>query len=62
MMAAGAPPRMVECEGNPVREESGKLQMIVLLCRDLSVSGEPKVAGHRGVPAVGSVAPNGASS
>ena len=30
MLPAGAPPRMVECGGNPVREEGGKLQMIVL--------------------------------
>jgi len=44
MMLAGAPPRMVECEGNPVRDEGGKLQMIVLLCRDRSVGDEPKGA------------------
>jgi PAS domain-containing protein len=62
IMPAGAPPRMVECEGNPVREEGGKLHMIVLLCRDLIVSGEPKVASLQGVPAAGSVAPNGTSS
>ncbi len=43
---------MIECEGNPVREQSGKLQMIVLFCRDLIASGE-------GVPAAGSVAQNG---
>ena len=61
MLPAGAPPRLIECEGNPVRDEGGKLQMIVLLCRDLSLSGEPKVASLRDVPAAGSVAPNGAS-
>ena len=60
MLPAGAPPRLIECEGNPVRDEGGKLQMIVLLCRDLSLSGEPKVASLRDVPAAGSVAPNGA--
>jgi PAS domain-containing protein len=62
MMLAGAPPRMVECEGNPVRAEGGKLQMIVLLCRDLIVSDELQVAGLRAVLAAGSPAPNGSSS
>jgi PAS domain-containing protein len=62
MLPAGTPPHIVECEGNPVREEGGKLQMIVLLCRDLIVSGEPKVAGFQGVPAAGSTAPNGTGS
>ena len=61
-MPAGAPPRMVECEGNPVREEGGKLHMIVLSCRDLIVSNEPKVASLQGAAAAGSVAPNGTSS
>jgi len=61
MLPAGAPPRMVECEGNPVRDESGKLQMIVLLCRDLVVSGEPKAAGLRDVPDPGRAAPVGTS-
>ncbi len=59
IMPAGAPPRMVECEGNPVREEGGKLQMIVLLCRDLILSDELKIAGLRGVLATGSVTPTG---
>ncbi|HEY5293123.1 MAG TPA: MASE2 domain-containing protein [Burkholderiales bacterium] len=62
MMPAGAPPRMVECQGNPVREEGGRLQMIVLLCRDLIVSDEPELAGLRSVLSAGSVAPNGAGS
>lgn len=62
MLSAGAPPRMVECEGNPVRAEGGKLQMIVLLCRDQIASDELKVAGLRAALAGGSVAPNGASS
>jgi PAS domain-containing protein len=59
---AGAPPQLVECEGNPVRGENGELQMIVLLCRDLVASGEPEVAAARGAPATGSVAPNGTGS
>lgn len=62
MLSAWSPPYLVECEGNPVRDESGNLQMIVLLCRDLIVSGEPGIAGFRGVPAAGSAAPNGSSS
>jgi hypothetical protein len=62
MMLAGAPPRIIECEGNPVREEGGKLQMIVLLGRDLIVSDELKLAGLRSVLATGSVAPDGTSS
>ncbi len=61
MILAGAPPRMVDCEGNPVREDGGKLQMTVLLCRDLSVSDELKVAGLRDALAAGSVAPIGGS-
>jgi PAS domain-containing protein len=60
MLPAGAPPRMIECEGNPVREEGGKLQMIVLLCRNLILSSEPKLAAAKDVPAAGSAAPNGA--
>ena len=62
MMLAAAPPRIIECEGNPVREEGGKLQMIVLLGRDLIVSDELKLAGLRSVLAAGSVAPDGTSS
>jgi PAS domain-containing protein len=33
---AGADPLAVACEGNPVRDESGELQMIVLYCRRLA--------------------------
>ena len=62
IVPAGAPPRMLECEGNPVREEDGTLRMVVLLCRDLVLGGEPKVAGLQDKPAAGSVAPNGSSS
>jgi PAS domain S-box-containing protein len=62
IVPTGAPPRMVECQGNPVREEGGKLQMIVLLCRDQIDSGDTKVASLRGVPAAGSGAPNGTRS
>ena len=62
MTLAGAPPRMVECEGNPVREEDDKLQMIVLLCRDLIASDELEVAGLSAVLADKSVPPQGAGS
>jgi PAS domain-containing protein len=62
IIPAEAPPRMVECEGNPVFEEGGKLQMIVLLCRDLILSDELRAAGRRGILAAGSVAPIGTSS
>lgn len=44
-----------------MREEGGKLQMIVLLCRDLILSDELKVAGLWSVLATGSVAPTGTS-
>lgn len=60
VLRAGAPPCMIECEGNPVRNEGGTLQMIVLLCRDLAAGDEHKVAGLRGTLA-GSAAPNGTS-
>ena len=53
---------MVECEGNPVREEDDKLQMIVLLCRDLIASDELEVAGLSAVLADKSVPPQGAGS
>ena len=36
MTTAAVPARLVECDGNPVHDASGKLQMIVLLCRDRS--------------------------
>ncbi len=62
IMPNGTPPRMVECEGNPVREVDGSLQMIVLLCRDVILSGESKVAGLQSDPAAGSVAPNTAGN
>lgn len=62
MMPAGAAPRIVECEGNPVRETGGKLQMIVLLCRDLNLNDEHTVAGLRGVLTTRGVAPNGTGS
>lgn len=39
--------QLVECEGNPVHGDDGKLQMIVLLCRDLIDGGEPKVASQK---------------
>jgi PAS domain-containing protein len=60
MMPSGAPSQLVECEGNPVRGEGGRLQMIVLLCRDLVASGEP--ASPLEFPTPGNVAPNGSSS
>ena len=53
---------MVECEGNPVRDEGGKLQMIVLLCRDLTSGDELKVAGLRAALAADSLAPDGTGS
>ena len=59
MMLVGAPPRMVEIEGNPVRDESGKLQMIVLLSRDLTAGDELRVAGLRGILAAESATPKG---
>ena len=53
MPSSGTASSMVECEGNPVREEDGKLQMIVLLCRELIVSEAPAVASPQGVAEVG---------
>jgi PAS domain S-box-containing protein len=44
MMAESGHHSMIECEGNPVREESGKLRMIVLFCREVNASSEPEVA------------------
>jgi len=48
---------VIECEGNPVRQENGKLQMIVLLCRDLIVSDEATLTSLRATLAARSVAP-----
>lgn len=62
MIPAGAPALPVECEGNPVRDEDGKLQMIVLLCRDVTARDALKIAGLRRILAAGSVTPDGASS
>jgi PAS domain-containing protein len=62
MMLAGAPARMVECEGNPVRDEENKLQMIVLLCRDLIASDGVEVAGLSAMLAGESSPPQAASS
>lgn len=59
MLLAGASPRMMECDGNPVREDSGRLQMIVLLCRDPILRDEVKVTGLRTILANGRVAPDG---
>ena len=46
MPASGAAARSVECEGNPVHDRAGKLQMVVLLCRELFVDGEPDAAAR----------------
>jgi PAS domain S-box-containing protein len=62
ILPAGAPPRMIECEGNPVREKDGKLQMLVLLCRDQNSRGEDRVSSLRGSPAAGSGASDGTGS
>lgn len=59
MLPAGAPPRRIECEGNPVREDGGKLQMIVLLCRDLTSSDDLGVARLPAILAAETPAPNG---
>jgi PAS domain-containing protein len=58
-MMSGGLPRVVECVGNPVREQDGKLQMVVLSCRDLIANDESAVASHQSVPAAGSVASSG---
>jgi len=62
IMPTGEPPRMVECEGNPVCDDGGKLQMIVLLCRDLISSDDLKAAGLRAIVEAENVAPDGANS
>jgi len=62
IMLTGAPPRLIECEGNPVRGERGRLLMIVLLCRDLIAGDELKVAGLRAMVEAEIPATNGLSS
>lgn len=62
MMLSGAPPRAVACEGNPVRDESGSLRMIVLLCRDLVAGDARDLAGLREVLADAGTAPAGTGS
>ncbi len=62
IMLAGAPPRLIECEGNPVRGERGGLQMIVLLCRDVMAADELRVAGLRAIMTAESAAANCANS
>lgn len=59
MLQAGSPPRLVECEGNPVRGEGGKLQMIVLLCRAAVVGEERKACALPGSAPAGEAAPDG---
>ena len=59
MLPAGSPPRLVECEGNPVRGESGNLQMIVLLCRAVVVGDERKAGGLRDSVPAGEAASDG---
>lgn len=61
LLQAGADPLIVECEGNPVRDESGKLQMIVLFCRDLTAGDKVRVSGLRAMLAADGVAPKGAN-
>jgi PAS domain-containing protein len=41
MVPAKGSPRLVECEGNPVRDEDGSLQTIVLVCRGMARALEP---------------------
>jgi PAS domain-containing protein len=62
MATVAAAALTVECEGNPVHDESGKLQMIVLSCRERSAGASPGVARSPGMPAAGSVAPDRAAS
>ncbi|MFA6444939.1 MAG: MASE2 domain-containing protein [Sterolibacterium sp.] len=59
MLPAGASPHMVEIEGNPVRDASDKLQMIVLVCRGLTDGDDARIAGSRSILASESAAPNG---
>ena len=47
MMPVASFAQLVECEGNPVHGDDGKLQMIVLLCRDLIDRGEPEVVNRK---------------
>lgn len=62
LILAGAPARMVKIEGNPVRDENGKLQMIVLLCSDLTISEDLKAAELRAILAADTAAPTGGNS
>jgi len=62
LLLAGAGVLNAECEGNPVRDESGSLQMIVLLCRDLAAGDVVRVSGLRAILAADRVAPDGANS
>lgn len=49
VVADQGPLRSIECEGNPVRDDGGKLQMIVLLCREF-VAGDDVDAGDIAEP------------
>lgn len=43
MISSGGSPRVVECEGNPVVENGGAMQMIVLVCRDLTARAHAEI-------------------
>jgi PAS domain-containing protein len=58
LILTGAPPRMVKIEGNQVRDENGKLQMLVLLCRDLTLCDERRVANLQAILAFESATSN----
>lgn len=36
MSVTGAPERVLECEGNPVRDPGGGTEMVILVCRDIT--------------------------
>jgi len=36
MVAAKGPERVLECEGNPVRDRHGSAGMVILVCRDIT--------------------------
>jgi hypothetical protein len=36
MVAAKEPSRVLECEGNPVRDHRGSAEMVILVCRDIT--------------------------
>ena len=36
MVAAKGPSRVLECEGNPVRDHRGNAEMVILVCRDIT--------------------------